>query len=224
MPQHHLTQSMIATAGVIVVAVLFYVIPPAVTAQNPCGPQWWLSPFRAERNQCAEEKAIRTEKGLQDEYATAQAFPYQTVVPPTPDVNVVGTPLPGRFIPDKAKKIEPVSKDDVAEIPGLRGATSIWRAGALLNADEVDYSVLYVWSSPGKGNKHAQLGFYVFGNEPNLSKQHNRHWKVPSEAGNITITGIDGQITTNTGTIHFTTSAGKTGTFDVATSRWTIAP
>jgi hypothetical protein len=54
---------------------------------------------------------------------------------------------------------------------------------------------------------------------------YNKGWESPEDVGTMTITGITDltiSATAPTGLVSFTTSSGKTGTFDIATETWTF--
>jgi hypothetical protein len=194
---------------------------PAV-AQNPCGTTWYMFTSREERDRCAKEKAAKIDQEMQGIDATARTHPAPVHVEVDPRVN--GTPVPPGFIPESEQRVEPVDLADVAEIPALRQANSVWRVGAIQAQDQVGYNPLYLWTAPASGDKGPLIGLYLLNDS---RKQYNQMWEGPRNIGTITITDVKGINTKGAGLfgiVSFKTASGKTATFNLATHAWNVAP
>jgi hypothetical protein len=62
--------------------------------------------------------------------------------------------------------------------------------------------------------------FDMGGMNPGDAKQYMTAWGCPRNLGSITITGITGK----NGVVSFTSTAGVSGTLDMATGTWTFSP
>lgn len=190
-----------------------------VQAQNQCAEDWWSSLDKKEQERCGKEKYDRQERDRK----IVASQPYATTIPETPDPEIFGTPVPNGYIPSNIKQVEEVSKLDVYEIPTLRYADSVWKAGTVVD-EAGGYAILYVWSATSKDGKHTRIGYYFLGNDPKLNKKYNRVWKAPKEVGQLIITDVSGSLVDNTpNVISFTTTSGQNGTFVPATEEWTFA-
>lgn len=160
------------------------------------------------------------------EYAAAMFRP--TVLGPT-ETPVVATPAPPNYIPERFTVVEPVPGEDRIGLRFLRSATSVWQLGAISDVSGYGYDSIWIWTKPpGAGADRATIGFFILGNaETNEGPRYHMIWETPEDVGTITITGITEATTERdgpTGLVAFTTSAGGSGTFDLATQQWSFAP
>lgn len=187
----------------------------AETAIAQCGSRW-SDLAREVRERCSIIK--ETVMALQEtaRVATAVALPPKTLVPHTPNPADHGIVVTPGVIPDKAMKIEPIPALDLAEGPTvLRNATSVWRLGAVLDA-QGDYHRMVLWAGPAGTKGHSKLGTFFDDAPVAVRKQWEHVWECPQDIGDITITGV----TSQTGIVSFTSSSGKKGTFDLKTYTW----
>lgn len=193
-------------------------IPPDAAAENECPKDWYLLSSPEERDRCAELKGLLHERKLQDDLATVQARPYATTIPHPIDFGVHGTPVPPGFIPEEAKAIKKVPKENVVGIHELKGTNSVWQIGAVPDLYQQGYNRVYLFARPGDGTRNASLGLYLFGGypSPDNRKMYNKIWESPRDVGVITITGVSA----SAGQVSFVSSSGATGAFDLASETW----
>lgn len=149
-------------------------------------------------------------------------------VPRPTETPFAQTPLPLGFIPDRFKVVEPVPLEDMVGLPFFRDA-SVWQLGAISDISGYGYNSVWLWAKPpGSGAPHAMIGIAIMGTaKTNEGPQYRMIWEAPEDVGAITITGISGvrlEREQAHGLVAFTTSSGRSGTFDLATGQWVLAP
>jgi hypothetical protein len=205
--------------GLAVAAVLIlfgaatYLQPHSVTADTPCQPDWALSSSHEVRDRCGEQKHLVS---VQREQAERTAQAQQPYVQKWPG-----------FVPQKLKKPQDIlaPKDvpliNVATGPAaMRGATSVWFIDYVSDSEETLWSELYLISFGGDGNGPARIQTYVLNRFTPDMGQFEHLWTCPRALGTITITTVTGL----NGIVAFTSSSGRTGSFNMATEQWAFAP
>lgn len=187
----------------------------AVRAYTQCGNDWSKSPNQETVDQCARLKEIVVAQQRQQEQQTAEAYlalPRTQTVPGFKPVKLLPEP-------DWAKTVKEIPLDDLAGgDPTLHGATSVWQAGSVPNADVSEWMPFLVYAKPGEKDGHALLGTLVINGTTDQVQQYIHTWTCPRAVGTITITSVKGP----TDTVTFTTSSGQAGKFDLATQTWTF--
>lgn len=187
---------------------------PTVFVQE-CGQEWvkWHDTAREKFLHCTRLKATMVAIQEVHEQQTA-AIPRPLASPVVPD----GTPLARGFIPERARKIEALAREDlIGGAPIFTKSSSVWHNGAVLAPSQDDYYEVYLWSGPG-----CILGSLMTDPEApqGLIQQYNRTWECPRDIGDIIITAAMGP----DGIVSFANTAGQTGTFDLQTQKWTFSP
>lgn len=141
----------------------------------------------------------------------------------------VGTLNPPDYIPDRVKEVKPVPSEDLVGLQFLRSSTSVWQIGGLSDVNGYNYNHVWVWTKPpGAGADRATIGFFIIGDaETNEGPYYRMVWESPEDVGALKITGISGVTLEReqaTGAVAFTTSAGGSGSFDLATQQWSFVP
>lgn len=228
------------------VASTFWYNQQAVAGVCPDG--WWRSADRAVLELCGDEKAKRTDAEKEEELKRKLAEPYYQTIPGSHPVVVLPQPEDTKVIEEIAiDNPDPYQRQ--ARPVNLIGATSLWQAGSVPNAAYTSWEELYVVSHAGNGARYDQRGapgYWVNNENPTLSiyvedgdaYQRGKYvfsWVCPKSVGSINITkivagsgsarGIGADGTKFAGLnykVYFTTSAGPTGYFDMATQTWTF--
>lgn len=139
------------------------------------------------------------------------------------------TPVPLNYIPDRYREVRPVPAEDRIGLRFLRGATSVWQLGSLNDISGYNYNAVWVWTKPpGAGADRATIGFVIMGDaQTKEGPIYRMIWEAPEDVGLLTITAITGVVLEReqvAGLVAFTTSTGRSGTFDLATQQWSVAP
>jgi hypothetical protein len=217
---------------------------PTLTATVTCPSDWYNSKDKALVEACSKLKEITSAQQRVDELATMTAQPYYQTIPGfVPQVL-----LPP---PDYVKDIHEMKHDPYAGAwpQDWRGATSVWRDGAVPNVGYTEWSELYVIARPGNGAQSTQpptgdaattntnptletSGFSSVSNGTDVN--YGKRWICPQAVGAIYITNIVNPELNipNASTpypglqsvVYFKTETGQTGNFNMATEAWTFDP
>jgi hypothetical protein len=116
--------------------------------------------------------------------------------------------------------------------------TSMWLYGAVPTNDYTFWDQYYILSKPGKDN-YPILETSVLNIHDESERQYEHTWTCPRAIGTLTITAITkpaGWVEPTpapvpphpypevVGIVHFTSSSGVAGTFNLATQQWTFTP
>lgn len=224
--------SWIVGVGVVAAALATGVVAgPVPASADPCGLSWHLLPSLADRNACAQAKA--TAVALRERQVTQaqQAALANRPAPSIPNYRpAVLWPEPDVF-----KESKQVPVEQVAGGP-WRGANSLWMYGSVPNDDYTEWDHFYIFAKSGQ-NGAPVLQTLVLNGRDSGERQYVHVWTSPRATGTLTITGItpsNGGATPTpsatpphpfpgpSGVVHFTTSSGQSGAFDLATQTWTF--
>jgi hypothetical protein len=197
---------------------------PATADATPCPTDWYRSTDQDILTRCYAEKQARYNEAMKQAMTQAPLNP--TVIPlsATRHDQLATT----RLSPAPTPEIYALDPNTTADGPPvLRGTNSIWHIGTIPTHEEGMPGTLYLLARPPRDGEHARLLLLVEGDFVNEEQEqtYNKGWKAPEDVGTMTITGITDltiSATAPTGLVSFTTSSGKTGTFDIATETWTF--
>ena len=196
---------------VALVGVFWYSHPISATAETPCGPNWSQSASPAEQKRCSQEKAVLWQQHLQQEQASFAATPHLQITP---------IPRPKVAQPASDKGIGAIPLQEAGGVNAWQGATSLWGVASVSNAQETAWSPFYVFTIGGYKGGSAALETLVLNTFTDDMNQYNHVWLCPRAIGTLTITAVTGP----TGIVSFKSSAGQTGTFNLATQAWAFSP
>ncbi len=221
-------------AGIAIIATTWRARPTGADGVN-CSGNWWESTDPAVISICSDQKASANQPVL--EMATLTAQPYYDTMP-----NYTPVPELPEATYDKEVREMVFDLNDPGRGPTpreWRGATSIWRDGAVPRADYMLWSDLYVVSRPhGMGpisSINPTLETMIPDGDSELSI-YVRQWTCPQSVGALHITSITNPDYANTdphvaypglrSVVYFTTdsSSWPTGSFNMATQTWTLDP
>ncbi len=220
-----------------------YPVPPLVVTEAPLAPMTALpAPMPAptacpdflsslppaEFSACIAARDTRFAQEEQDAIATSQSS--DAIFPTVPPVVLpLQTPKPRGYISERARRVERMSMEDRREIPPIMvpyGANDAWQLGALSGSDGSDYAVVLLFCYPKNDTRGPVLILTEYSTEdPVLQQIYNQYWLAPADLTALTVSGFESLLLTPagpTGSMHFTTPEGKTGTFDLATQAWTF--
>lgn len=202
----------------------------SVTATaTPC-PEGWSNAPSEIRQPCSVAEATKVAQEEQQHRLAVQTALAQR------------TPVANNFKPP-VQWPEPESYKVIAPFPldmqrGPWGdATSVWVYGGVPKDDYTDWEFFYIIVRPGNDG-HSVIATGALSNEPSTQKYTHR-WVSPRALGNLTITSIEkpagwvdpalaptppAVFPEPVGIVHFTSSSGVSGTFNLATQQWTFTP
>jgi hypothetical protein len=193
---------------------------PATADATPCPTDWYRSTDQDILTRCYAEKQARYNEAMKQAMTQAVVQPsYVPVQHPSVSTNTQMTPPP---------EIRALDSHEFADgPPSLRGSDSIWYLGTIPTDEKVSPGTLYLLTRSPENGRHAALLTILEGNfvKDEQRQMYNKGWESPEDVGTMTITGITDltiSATAPTGLVSFTTSSGKTGTFDIATETWTF--
>ena len=176
---------------------------------------------------------LATAKALYDNQRQQQlSQPYATTPPRTPDLRILGTPVPTLSPGTKpawATIVRAIRKPELVQVHAFRYASSIWQNGAVSNDDGTEWYKLYVYTMDASSDKAAGLAVadgtaliatLPFDAPDEVEQRYHQTWESPRPIKQLTITGITGG---THGVVVFTTETGS-GTLDMATGTWTFNP
>jgi hypothetical protein len=120
--------------------------------------------------------------------------------------------------------VRPVERAEFVETTLFVGSTSIWQNSAVEDTENQIWRALFVYAMPAlpAENRPSQIITTILADPTSpLGARYERTWAPPEQIGDITITGVDGNVD---GIVSFTTSDGKAGTLDMQTGVWNIDP
>ncbi|HKP54883.1 MAG TPA: hypothetical protein VJ183_19785 [Chloroflexia bacterium] len=212
-----------------------------------CPDGWWTSTDSTVVQDCADEKAKASDIETEEEYRLKAEEPYYQTIPGSHPVVLLPQPEDTKLI----EEVPLVSPDPEMRQAGpvqWIGATSLWLAGSVPNADYTSWDGLYVITHAGNGAQYDQRGapgYWVNYENPTLSTYvgngnasqralYSYRWVCPRPVGSLTITNIVPGTAPGLGAetsnfpglnykVHFITPTGLTGQFDMTTQTWVFA-
>lgn len=131
------------------------------------------------------------------------------------------TPVPFKREPSSAYAVKNL-RSSKQTFPLFRGATSVWQAGSVPEDNKTIYCPLLVYTGVGTktNSRKAFVGTWVENSESSaVSKKYNHQYPCPKNIGSLKITSISG----HNGVVHFTSSSGTRGVFNLATHKWSFS-
>jgi hypothetical protein len=195
-------------------AAVAYLQPHQATADTPCPPDWALSSSREVRERCGEQKHLIS---VQREQAEQTAIAQEPYVQKWPGFTPQKLPKPtGADVGPQESPLQNLAGGPAA----MRYATSVWEIDYVSNADQTAWSPLYIVAFGGDNNRPPMLQTLVLNRfTPDMS--HYEHlWACPCAVSPLSITRVTGL----NGIVAFTSAAGRTGSFNMATEQWVLNP
>lgn len=186
---------------------------------NPCPSTWFPLPAQPYPTQvaCGQLRQQADLNGI----ATAQARPYATTVPNTPNPAFTnsGPQILSGEIPDWVKTVGPVNEIILVGAPHAKPVTSVWQAGYIPSANHRGYAQILVYAVGTSRDNSKQTiirDYWPVGDMSNPGYRYNSAWLAPRDIGDITITGITGI----KGVVSFTSASAGPGSLDMSTGVW----
>ncbi len=217
-------------AGIAIITMTWHSRP---TQADPvdCSGSWWTSGDPVLITACSDQKVSADDQA----WATEEAQPYVDS-PPVTEVLQLPEPNEARQVHEWVRDLNSPALGPVPR--EWKGATSVWRDGAVPTTDYMAWTELYVVSrptgaGPGSGLGGPTLETMLLGSVGGQS-QYVRQWTCPQSVGALHITKITNPDYTNTNpkvpypglqsVVYFTTdsSSWPKGSFDMATEAWTL--
>jgi hypothetical protein len=211
----------------------------AAVAAIECPTKGFLTDLpQPERDICLErkfdaleqERAQRQNRQLNPAPATDEAD-VQTTATEEPDAEMLAAEraleqeLAATAAAEILQQVHVVRPVERAEFVGSTlfvGSTSIWQNSAVEDVENQIWRALYVYAMPAfpPENRPSRIISTILADPtPALGARYERTWAPPEPIGDLTITGVDGNVD---GIVSFTTSTGKAGTLDMQTGAWVI--
>lgn len=126
--------------------------------------------------------------------------------------------------PHSGDPLTPQTIPLTAQFPLTKGApeevTALWFLDDAPNPDHTLWGQVYLVAWKPYGGHNASLETALVNGLPGIGQHYYSVWDSPRAVGEVRVGSISGL----NGTVHFTTSTGLTGNFDMATGTWRLPP